>query len=56
MWIGYKMVDSSMIGKPEKEESSERKGFLEGFMIAFLNPKILVFRSCFQPIYCSRND
>ena len=43
MWIGYKMVDSSMIGKPEKEESSERKGFLEGFMIAFLNPKILVF-------------
>ena len=43
MWIGYKMVDSSMIGKPEKEEFSERKGFLEGFMIAFLNPKILVF-------------
>ena len=43
MWIGYKMVDSSVIGRPEKEESGERKGFLEGFMIAFLNPKILVF-------------
>ena len=43
MCIGYKMVDLSMIGKPEKEESGERKGFLEGFMIAFLNPKILVF-------------
>ena len=42
MWIAYKMI----INKPS-EVSSEKitrgKGFFEGFMIAFLNPKILVF-------------
>ena len=36
--IIYNPLDSS-----KNRESSGRRGFLEGFMIAFLNPKILVF-------------
>ena len=42
LWIAYKMI----INK-QSEVSNEKliriKGFIEGFMIAFLNPKILVF-------------
>ena len=36
--ITYNPSDSS-----KEHEGSGRRGFLEGFMIAFLNPKILVF-------------
>ena len=42
LWIAYKMV----ISKPSEvsdEKLISKKGFIEGFMIAFLNPKILVF-------------
>ena len=42
MWIAYKMI----INKPSEvssEKITREKGFFEGFMIAFLNPKILVF-------------
>jgi threonine/homoserine/homoserine lactone efflux protein len=28
---------------PKEHQSSGRRGFVEGFMISFLNPKILVF-------------
>ena len=30
-------------GEKEEHQGSGRRGFVEGFMIAFLNPKILVF-------------
>lgn len=43
MWIAYGMITSSLKAPSEKKELSRRKGFTEGFMIAFLNPKILVF-------------
>ena len=43
MWIAYGMITSSLKASSEKKELSRRKGFTEGFMIAFLNPKILVF-------------
>ena len=42
LWIAYKMI----INKPSEvsnEKLIRKKGFIEGFMIAFLNPKILVF-------------
>tara|TARA_Y100000768_G_scaffold21978_2_gene14991 strand:- start:822 stop:1430 length:609 start_codon:yes stop_codon:yes gene_type:complete len=42
LWIAYKMI----INKPSEvsdEKLISKKGFTEGFMIAFLNPKILVF-------------
>ena len=42
MWIAYKMI----INKPSEvsnENITRGRGFIEGFMIAFLNPKILVF-------------
>ncbi len=42
LWIAYKMI----INKPlevSNEKLIRKKGFIEGFMIAFLNPKILVF-------------
>ena len=43
MWIAYGMITSSLKNSSEKKEFSRKKGFSEGFMIAFLNPKILVF-------------
>ena len=44
IWLAFNMItynpsDSSIVD----DEGSGRRGFLEGFMIAFLNPKILVF-------------
>ena len=41
-WIACKMI----LNKPSDvidEEQFSKKGFIQGFMIAFLNPKILVF-------------
>ena len=42
LWFGYVMITSKTKTniKPEKNYS---RGFYEGFMIAFLNPKILVY-------------
>jgi threonine/homoserine/homoserine lactone efflux protein len=41
-WIACKMI----LNKPSEvvnQEEFDKKGFIQGFMIAFLNPKILVF-------------
>lgn len=43
LWLSYNMLTHQPSGKPEEHQSSGRRGFVEGFMISFLNPKILVF-------------
>ena len=43
IWLAFNMITYSPSGISNKYEGSWRRGFLEGFMIAFLNPKILVF-------------
>ena len=43
LWLSYNMLTYQPSGEKEEHESSGRRGFVEGFMIAFLNPKILVF-------------
>ena len=43
IWIGYNLIRSSSIELPEHHVESGVKGFVEGLMISFLNPKILVF-------------
>ena len=41
-WIACKMILNKPSNVIDKEQSS-KKGFIQGFMIAFLNPKILMF-------------
>ena len=43
LWLAYNMLTHHSSGPVEEHESQGRRGFAEGFMIAFLNPKILVF-------------
>ena len=43
LWLSYNMLTYQPSGNKEEHENSGRRGFVEGFMIAFLNPKILVF-------------
>ena len=43
LWLSYNMLTYQSSGNPEEHQSSGRRGFVEGFMISFLNPKILVF-------------
>ena len=43
IWIGYNLIRSSSKEFQEHHVESGVKGFVEGFMISFLNPKILVF-------------
>ena len=43
IWIGYNLIRSSSIELPGHHVESGMKGFVEGLMISFLNPKILVF-------------
>tara|TARA_B100001750_G_C15519682_1_gene610445 strand:- start:1956 stop:2576 length:621 start_codon:yes stop_codon:yes gene_type:complete len=44
IWIGISMLRGGGDNFEEQDQSSSgRKGFIEGFMIAFLNPKIFVF-------------
>ena len=43
IWLAYNMLTYKPSGPVEEHEGSGRWGFSEGFMIAFLNPKILVF-------------
>ena len=43
LWLSYNMLTYAPSEKPEEHQHSGRRGFVEGFMIAFLNPKILVF-------------
>ena len=43
IWLAFSMIRNRNLVSSEKYEESVYRGFLEGFMIAFLNPKILVF-------------
>ena len=43
LWLSYNMLTYQPSDNKEEHENSGRRGFVEGFMIAFLNPKILVF-------------
>jgi len=43
IWLAYNMLTYKPSGPVEEHEGSGHRGFSEGFMIAFLNPKILVF-------------
>jgi len=43
LWLAFNMISHKQSVPSKEHEGSEHRGFLEGFMIAFLNPKILVF-------------
>ena len=43
IWVGYNMILSSPKESSKKNVYKMKRGFIEGFMISFLNPKILVF-------------
>jgi threonine/homoserine/homoserine lactone efflux protein len=43
IWLAFNMITRNPSGPSKNNEGSGCRGFLEGFMIAFLNPKILVF-------------
>ena len=43
MWLAFNMITHNPSVPSKEHEGSGHRGFLEGFMIAFLNPKILVF-------------
>ena len=43
IWLGFNMITHNSSVPSKEHEGSRHRGFLEGFMIAFLNPKILVF-------------
>ena len=43
LWLSYNMLTNIPSNANESHEISGRKGFIEGFLISFLNPKILVF-------------
>ena len=43
IWIGCNMILFSPKESSKKNVDSRKRGFIEGFMISFLNPKILVF-------------
>ena len=43
LWLSYNMLTYIPSKREKEHEGSGRKGFAEGFLISFLNPKILVF-------------
>ena len=43
IWIGFNMILSSPKESTEINVDGRKSGFIDGFMISFLNPKILVF-------------
>jgi len=43
IWLAFNLIAHKQSDLSVKYEESGYRGFLEGFMIAFLNPKILVF-------------
>jgi threonine/homoserine/homoserine lactone efflux protein len=43
LWLSYNMLTYVPSNANESHQISGRKGFIEGFLISFLNPKILVF-------------
>ena len=42
-WFAYKMFTSKTSSTNQDKDSPQSKGFMEGFLISFFNPKILVF-------------
>ena len=42
-WMAFNLITNNPSNSTKSYKSSQRRGFLEGFMISFLNPKILVF-------------
>ena len=43
IWLAFNMITHKQSVSSKEHQGSGYRGFLEGFMIAFLNPKILVF-------------
>jgi threonine/homoserine/homoserine lactone efflux protein len=43
LWLSYNMLTYQPSGPETEHSRGSSRGFAEGFMIAFLNPKILVF-------------
>jgi len=43
IWLAFNLITNNSSNLTKSYKSSRRRGFLEGFMISFLNPKILVF-------------
>ena len=43
IWLAFNMITNKTSESSRTYDGSGRRGFIEGFMIAFLNPKILVF-------------
>ena len=43
IWLAYNMIIHKPSTSSEDYEGSGGRGFIEGFMIAFFNPKILIF-------------
>ena len=43
IWLGFNMITHNQPVLSKENVGSGYRGFLEGFLIAFLNPKILVF-------------
>lgn len=43
IWLAYNMIIHKPSKSSEDYEGSGGRGFIEGFMIAFFNPKILIF-------------
>ena len=43
LWLSYNMLTYLPSNEEKEHQVSGRKGFIEGFLISFLNPKILVF-------------
>jgi len=43
LWLSYNMFTNEPPVPTKEHKVSSRRGFIEGFMISFLNPKILVF-------------
>ena len=43
LWLSYNMLTHNPPDINDEHSIGDKRGFVEGFMIAFLNPKILVF-------------
>lgn len=43
LWLSYNMLTYQASDESSNHQNSGSRGFVEGFMISFLNPKILVF-------------
>ena len=43
MWLSFNMVKRRKLDENQDGKDSGMRGFIEGFLIAFLNPKIFVF-------------